>query len=69
MCPSSIFVTQKQRFNKTCSWLTYVAKGLKVPGMGEHTVFRVSKFMVFTEDLECELSTQFQLKLSLGDSP
>lgn len=37
--------------------------------MQEHTVFRFFKFRVFTEDLECELSTQFQLKLSLGESP
>ena len=37
--------------------------------MQEHTVFRFFKFRVFTEDLECELSTQFQLKLSPGDSP
>lgn len=37
--------------------------------MQEHAAFRFFKFKVFTEDLECELSTQFQLKLSLGDSP
>ena len=36
--------------------------------MQKHTVFRVSKFRLFTEDLECELSTQFQLKLFMGDS-
>lgn len=36
--------------------------------MQEHAVFRFFEFRVFTEDLECEVSTQFQLKLSQGDS-
>ena len=44
------------------------AGGFKAPGMQEHTVFRFFKVRVFTEDLECEPSTQFQLKLSQGDS-